>query len=360
MRVVLCGYYGMGNGGDEALLATALQMLPPGATPVVLSGNPGETARRYGVEAHPRKHLGTVVQTLRRGDAFVWGGGSLMQDATSALNPLYYGGLMALAQGLGLKTVAWGQGIGPLVRPWNRWATGYLLRRCTGVSLRDQASAAIARTWGLTPPVGPDPVWALAGEPSDTLAAWPTPRIGIALRPHPWLTGDRLDALTTALGYLQRDTQATLVLIPFQPQRDGAIARHLQAHLPGPCPILAPQHPQQLRGLFDGLTMVIAMRLHGLIMAAAAGCRCFALSYDPKVSQLMADTGMPGWAMDPAQPMAESSAIPSLTPWPLEPTGLTDAWLAHYHHGQGLSAQEIGERRDRAKIHQTVLAQALA
>ncbi len=32
--------------------------------------------------------------------------------------------------------------------------------------------------------------------------------------------------------------------------------------------------------------MAIVMRLHGLIMAAAAGCRCFALSYDPKVRQV--------------------------------------------------------------------------
>ncbi|PZV13958.1 MAG: polysaccharide pyruvyl transferase CsaB, partial [Leptolyngbya sp.] len=34
MRAVLCGYYGLGNGGDEALLATLLQMLPPSVTPV--------------------------------------------------------------------------------------------------------------------------------------------------------------------------------------------------------------------------------------------------------------------------------------------------------------------------------------
>ena len=37
-----------------------------------------------------------------------------MQDASSSLNPVYYGGLMLLAQMMGLKTVAWAQGIGPL------------------------------------------------------------------------------------------------------------------------------------------------------------------------------------------------------------------------------------------------------
>ncbi len=115
MRAVLCGYYGMGNGGDEALLATLLQMLPTHVKPIVLSGNPDETSDRYGVETCPRKSF-QVLQVLRRSDAFIWGGGSLMQDATSVLNPFYYGGLMGLAQQLGLKTIAWAQGIGPLQR----------------------------------------------------------------------------------------------------------------------------------------------------------------------------------------------------------------------------------------------------
>jgi len=39
--------------------------------------------------------------------------------------------------------------------------------------------------------------------------------------------------------------------------------------------------------------MAIGMRFHSLIMAAAE-C-CFALSYDPKVSQLMEELAMPGW-----------------------------------------------------------------
>src|SRR5689334_15311353 len=130
MRALLSGYYGKGNGGDEALLATLLQMLPSHVTPVVLSGNPKETSDRYGVESHNRMAFLPVLQALRSCDVFIWGGGSLIQDVTSSVSPFYYGGLMGLAQRMGLKTVAWAQGIGPLVRPQTRWLakqnfTGY-------------------------------------------------------------------------------------------------------------------------------------------------------------------------------------------------------------------------------------------
>ncbi|MBE9041768.1 polysaccharide pyruvyl transferase CsaB, partial [Oscillatoriales cyanobacterium LEGE 11467] len=87
IRAVLCGYYGMGNGGDEALLASLLQMLPPQVQPVVLSGNPKQTRDRYQVPTYPRKSIASF-QLLRESDVFIWGGGSLVQDATSALSPV--------------------------------------------------------------------------------------------------------------------------------------------------------------------------------------------------------------------------------------------------------------------------------
>lgn len=43
MRVILCGYYGQDNAGDEALLVCLLQMLPATVEPVVLSANPQVT-----------------------------------------------------------------------------------------------------------------------------------------------------------------------------------------------------------------------------------------------------------------------------------------------------------------------------
>jgi polysaccharide pyruvyl transferase WcaK-like protein len=80
MRALLSGYYGKGNGGNEALLATLLQMLPPHVTPVVLFGNPKMTHDRYSVESYNRMAIVPVLQALASCDMFISGGGSLIQD----------------------------------------------------------------------------------------------------------------------------------------------------------------------------------------------------------------------------------------------------------------------------------------
>lgn len=357
MRAVLCGYYGMGNGGDEALLATLLQMLPPAVTPVVLSGDPVETAQRYGVEAVPRKDLGAVIGALRGADAFIWGGGSLLQDATSRQNPIYYGGLMVMAQWLGLKTVAWGQGIGPLNHPVSQWLGRYALGHCDGVSVRDSGSAAWLARWQVPGLQAPDPVWALEAAPVEGLWDLPAPRVAVALRPHPWLTEARLDQITQALILFQKATDTCVLLVPFQPVKDLPVAEYIQPRLPGPSHIYTLSDPRQLKGLFRGVEMAISMRFHGLIMAAAAGCRCFGLSYDPKVSYLMTDLDLPGFDLNPHEVSPDLSRR-----WPQGPQGvehLTKIWLDTYANGDPVSPDQIQSRLDRALMHQDFLADRL-
>jgi polysaccharide pyruvyl transferase CsaB len=359
MRVVLCGYYGMGNGGDEALLAALLQMLPPHVTPVVLSGNPEATTRDHGVEAHPRKSLAGLWKAFKGAQGFIWGGGSLMQDATSAMNPLYYGGLMLWAQLRGLKTVAWAQGIGPLQRSWARRLAYKTYHQCTGVTVRDRASAAQASNWGVRAGLSPDPVWALSSTPILVLADFPAPRVAVSLRSHPWLTAERLAQFGQALANFQTATGVSILLVPFQVSKDQSIAEAIAPQLPGPQQILTLTDPRQLKGVFRGVEMAIAMRLHALIMAAAEGCRCFALSYDPKVAYLAEDLTMPGWEMAPP---AEWSSSPdfALEPWPETVAAMTQAWLQHYANGVPASPDQIQSRVDRALIHQEMLHRFLA
>ncbi len=345
MRVVLCGYYGKGNGGDEALLATLLQMLPDRVTPIVLSGNPQQTRDRYHVEARDRMNLFSVVQTLRKSDAFIWGGGSLIQDVTSAISPLYYGGLMTLAQQLGLKTIAWAQGIGPLKRDTTIKLARQTFGNCTAVSVRDQGSAALLSEWGIPCTLAPDPVWALESSPVQGLWDLPAPRVAVTLRSHPQLTATRLDRFTRALIDFQKATQTCILLVPFQQSQDLAIAEAIAAQLPGVRKVFCLEDPQALKGLFCGVEMAIGMRLHSLIMAAAEGCRCFALSYDPKVSKLMAEIDLPGW---------------NLTEIPDDCHVIYNTLLEHYANGNSLTPEQRQSLVDRSLMHQELLHQVLS
>ncbi len=338
MRVILSGYYGAGNGGDEALLASLLQMLPPQVAPIVLSRAPAHTRKQYQVEAVDSRSPAQVLEAFREAAGFIWGGGSLIQDVTSALSPLYYCTLMALAQSRGLKTLAWAQGVGPLQRPFTRWLARQTFRGCSGISVRDAQSARLLQTWGLDPVVGADPVWALAPQPFRGELP-PAPRLALALRPHVGLTPERLRHLVIALGQFQQHTRVSVVLVPFQPSRDEPLARQIQTALPGPSQVVTCPDPRELKGLFREMTMVIAMRFHALVMAAAAGCRCFALSYDPKVSQLMAQLALPGWDLN---------QIP-------DPDALTPHWLDCYHQGRVLTPQAIQVQTAEALNHQQLL-----
>ena len=350
MRAVLCGYYGMGNGGDEALLASLLQMLPAQVVPVVLSGNPDETRDRYKVEAVPRKSLSAVLSALRSADAFIWGGGSLMQDASSALNPLYYGGLMKLAQLMGLKTVAWAQGIGPLNKSLSQWLTRHVLQDCQKVSVRDRRSEALLNQWQRPCLLAPDPVWALEATPVKGLWELPAPRVAVALRPHVHLTPERLNHIAQALANFQTATGACLLLVPFQPIKDLEIAQTIAAQLSGPHKIYSLSQPQELKGLFRGVDMVIGMRFHALVMAAAEGCQCFAISYDPKVEAIASELSLPSWALSPGSHLAG---------FPDDPSTICKIWLNCYANGAPLSPDQIQSRVDRALMHKDLLSEAL-
>jgi polysaccharide pyruvyl transferase CsaB len=345
IRAVLCGYYGKGNGGDEALLATLVQMLPESVTPVVLSGNPAETQQRYGVESCDRTSPFQVLQALRQSDAFIWGGGSLMQDVTSAASPLYYSSLMGLARQMDLKTIAWAQGIGPLKRQLTRRIAQRSFAGCVAVSVRDSGSAALLHQWNIPFIQAPDPVWALDSKPLSGLWDLPAPRVAVSLRSHSTLTPERLTNLTQALISFQKATQTCILLIPFQASRDLTIAESIQSQLPGSSHLFRIEDPRELKGLFRGVEMVIGMRYHSLIMAAAQECRCFALSYDPKVSQLMEELHLPGW---------------DLNQLPHDPNSICQTWLKHYANGDALTRDQIQSLIDRAMMHQNVLTQALS
>jgi len=149
--------------------------------------------------------------------------------------------------------------------------------------VRDRGSAALLSDWQVSCILAPDPVWALDATSVPGLWDLPAPRVAVTLRSHPQLTATRLANFTRALIDFQTATQTCILLVPFQRTQDLAIACD-SAPVAGANQILCLEDPRALKGVFRGVEMAIGMRFHSLIMAAAEGCRCFALSYDPKVS----------------------------------------------------------------------------
>ncbi|MCA1903284.1 MAG: polysaccharide pyruvyl transferase CsaB [Cyanobacteria bacterium KgW148] len=338
-RAIVCGYYGMGNGGDEALLAALLQLLPSHVQPVVLSGSPTETEKIHGVEAIGRQDWGAIARELRRSDVFIWGGGSLMQDFSSWRSPFYYGGLMLWAKQWGLTTIAWAQGIANLRGGLTRRFTRRVFRAVDRLSVRDSGSAQLLESWGYSCLVAPDPVWALSWDRSAPIWQLPAPRVAVALRPHPDLDATKLEVITTALVRFQRATAVHILLVPFQPQKDREIAQMLHQAIPHST-IVAVERPQGLKGLFDGVEMTIGMRFHSLIMGLSQQSRCWAINYDPKVGQLMAEFDLPGCAV---------------ADLPTDPNDLCQAWLEYFVNGESLSPTQIKAITDRALIHKRLL-----
>ncbi len=305
--VTLSGYYGYGNAGDEAVLAGLVKALRAERSEealdiVALSGRPGETEAAHGVRAAGRYSPSALMRALLKTDVLLSGGGSLLQDVTSAHSVFYYLGVVRLAQMLGKKTMFVAQGIGPLIRPRTRKLVAGVARRLDAITVRDDASAVLLREIGVTEPpieVTADPALLLAPDrtPPRLEGIW----AAVALRP--WRGREAQLAEAAARAARAGLPDAWLMLLPMQPGADGPVMEHFARiwHQQGGGNVGrvgAPVRPESLlvplEPLVENLAacdMVIGMRLHALILAAACAVPSVALSYDPKVTAFMAQSG---------------------------------------------------------------------
>ncbi|NJK64907.1 MAG: hypothetical protein HC921_21375 [Synechococcaceae cyanobacterium SM2_3_1] len=193
---------------------------------------------------------------------------------------------------------------------------------------------------------GTGSVWCLSSQPPILSEPPKHPAIAVILRAHPLLTEDRQQQLLRALRILQQITEATLWLVPFQLDpisekgADLTLARTLYQGLRANSQIVCLRDPRELKGLLGQARLVISMRYHGLIMAAASGCRCFGLSYDPKVTTLMQSLQMPYWELEQM---------------PTDPQLISEAWMSCYHSKVGLTSGQIQQWQQQSQTHARLL-----
>ena len=307
-KIVISGYYGFSNIGDEAVLQALVEGLKSelgdSVEIIVLSASPEQTAGVYGVNAFFRTSVGEVSKALRECDLLISGGGSLLQDATSLRSLVYYLGVIRQAKRFGRRVIILGQGIGPLRRGISRFLTRRVLNRVDSIAVRDSRSASLLEEIGVRRPpimVTADLTFLLkpcsrdkAGKLLSESGINPeNDVVAVALRN--WRESPEFEnATANALRTLAADLPANILLLTMQKPDDVHMARQIEQTVGMPERVfLQPKEwsAAEYLGVIEKCGLVLGMRLHSLIFAASVGTPSVGITYDPKVGEFQDAAG---------------------------------------------------------------------
>ncbi len=300
--VLICGAYGAGNIGDEAILKAivgTLRGIDPAVSICVVTRSPEKTRRLYNVSAvHTFDFIG-IHAAMEKAKLFISGGGSLIQNVTSRRSLHYYLWTLRHAKKCGCKVLMYGCGVGPIEGKSDIKKTAETINECVdAVTLRDRLSAELLREIGVTRPevtLAADPVLAL--EPClDSEAAQFLSNAGLdpegdyalfCLRPWQRLD-EHFDAVVQAINFAHDALGLTPVFMTLNRSIDLETAKRAASAAGAKCIILpAVSDAETCMGVMKKMRLVVSMRMHAVLFAAAVGVPTVGISYDPKVAGFM-------------------------------------------------------------------------
>jgi polysaccharide pyruvyl transferase CsaB len=332
-KVLLAGYYGFDNTGDEAILSAMLSQLRshrPDLEVTVVSGNPQQTAARYNVSALLYTDLTALFEAARQCQLIILGGGGLFHDywgfepqtllTRDHWSISFYNTFPLLATLLDKPLMLFAIGVGPLLSDAGRQHTHLAFEQASVATVRDQESKDLMLSLGVPETritVTADPAYLTTPSPKERAiellaseGCLPSDQwlLGVALRK--WDIGVEQEKWTrevgSALDIVIERYNARVVFVPFQQvdwrlTDDQAVSTFICEQMRNRDQTLVLRHPYsaaEKAGILGQCDLVLGMRLHSIIFAANAGVPVIALSYDPKVRHAMRQLGCEKYAID--------------------------------------------------------------
>ena len=279
-KILISGYYGFANAGDEAMLTAiieSLRQVEKNVELTVLSGNPEDTAAKHQVCSVYRFNPLGIIRAMKDSELIISGGGSLLQDVTSKRSLLYY-----------------------IRAKWARKLTSLVCNEADLITVRDSESAAELIEMGVKPEkitvtadsvLSLNPVTKECGQYllQEAGVDLTKPVIGISVRP--W-SGDSqcFQVLAEAASKLQQSYGAQLILLPLQYSVDVKACEKLRKALVCQKDIFLlneKYNTEEFLSIIGNFDLLIGMRLHALVFAAVMQTPLLAISYDPKVDSFV-------------------------------------------------------------------------
>lgn len=304
-RVVLCGYYGYGNMGDNALLRASIKRAKAAFEDLeisALTANGKKDESRFGVRCVKRMNPIAVVSELWNAQTLVLGGGTLLQDRTSLRSLAYYASVCGIASFRGVGIELWGNGLSEPRSVIAERLMSSVLESARYIGLRDMLS--VTEALRIISPECADRLYL-----EQDLACGQAPA-----------APERVEYLQKRLGLFKGDSLASyaviavkgsegegfikilkkellellsdgvsLVFLPMFPKEDGALCHSLAKELGGR--VAEGVSESDAVGLMKNALIVCGMRLHALVFASAAGVPFMGLGSDPKIEGFCRENG---------------------------------------------------------------------
>ncbi|MBQ9112259.1 MAG: polysaccharide pyruvyl transferase family protein [Clostridia bacterium] len=281
--VLLCGYYGFGNMGDDLLLTSAVKRAGekfPRMPVVALTSGGWRDSRKFGIVCVRRSDPFSVMSAINKAEVVVFGGGTLLQNSTSRRSLWYYLFILRYAKRKGKRVELWGNGIGEIFGERARRMTASALSRCDYLGMRERESAILARElmveYGMRMPyMELEADLAMGHPPTGGRGDYILSRLGVS--------SDARTAVIALRGIEKRGYMASLekwisalvcegikpVFIAMYPTEDMEVSRRICRNVGG---VLAyPVSAADAVSLMKHSCMVCGMRYHALVLAQLSG-----------------------------------------------------------------------------------------
>lgn len=310
-KIMISGYYGFNNTGDEAILKSMVRAFKekiPQVKITVLSRNPLQTSQTYKVKAVNRLYLINIICCLRDTNLFISGGGGLLQDSTGkGWSILYYLGLILVAKIVKIPVMIYAQGIGPVNNQVNKKLMKWILNKVELITVRDNSSKELLENLGVVKPsiyVNSDPVFLLKRRSinyiidrypyiQELINSTNRPLVGVSVREYRSNGPDLKRIFAQAADYLIENYKVKIIFLPFKFDEDVHISEEILSLMKNQADVLKIKlEPEELLSLLSRLSLMVGVRLHSIIFSSMANIPFIAFDYDPKVKYFVEDLGL--------------------------------------------------------------------
>lgn len=287
--VLILGYYGFGNLGDELLAEASLSLLDKNGIRreriALLCADPSAGEKKFGVRCIDRWNLKEIFSACRKSRSLLLGGGGLFQESTSLRSCVYYWAVVRIAHLCGCKLWAEGQSIGPLRTAAAKFFAKSALLKCVHLTVRDEASQRQADELGLTASMTPDLVMSLQMDRSDCSGS----QLLFNARPG---YGELAEETARLAAQAAQDGVLGIIGIALSDEDVSEIKRLNEINLIKTAEIIKVETAVQFAAAARSARAAIGMRLHFAVLSALCGLPAAAASYDPKVAGFCARFGV--------------------------------------------------------------------